>query len=53
VGLCIRKNNAFATQIQERPNMTLTYYLQYKTSVFMVTTPPQYQYFGIPKAAKQ
>ena len=53
LGLCIRKNSAFATQIQERPNMTITHYLQYKTSVFMVPKPPKYQYFGTQKPAKQ
>ena len=43
----------FSTKKATRRHMTITRYLQYKTSVFMVPRPPKYQYFGTPKAAKQ
>ena len=53
LGLCIPKKRDFGTSIPKRHNLTITNYLQYKTSVFMVPRPPKYQYFGTPKAAKQ
>ena len=53
VGLCSPKKRDFGTSIPKRHSLTITHYLQYKTSVFMAPRPPKYQYFGTPKAAKQ
>ena len=48
----IPKITLFSTQIPRWSDITITYYLLYKSYVFMVPKPPKYRYFGTPKPLK-
>ena len=49
----VAPKNVTSAPAYQNVTMTITHYLQYKTSVLMVPRPPKYQYFGTPKAAKR